>query len=176
MRNHPTSPTSPSSERTDVRVAVAAVLAMLAYFVIQNHVDLPRWNNLDDAGPQLPSTLTGVVPGLAVVVAVWFRNRRAGYAATAWLWLWLAAQLAQWRVPIVFDVHPLTGDGGRWYVDGGYDRTLHVLPTSGARVVPDAQHMTLQALTLVAALLVTRVSVRRWTARSVTPVAEVTRA
>ena len=53
-------------------------------------------------------------------------------------------------------MHPLTQDGGLWYFEGGYDQTVHLLPTEAVRVVPDAQHQVLQTLSLVAAILVTR--------------------
>jgi hypothetical protein len=61
-------------------------------------------------------------------------------------------------VPYLFDVHPLTHDEGRWYVDGGYDGTVHLIPTEAGRVVPDAQHNVLQLLSLTAAIMTTRVA------------------
>jgi hypothetical protein len=106
-----------SLSRVDpTRAAVLAEVTMLTYFVIQNYVDPSPWNNLPNAGSQLPSTLMGLVPGIAVVAATLRGGRLASPAAIAWVWIY---------------------------------------PEAG-RVVPDAEHMTLQTLSILAAVLVTR--------------------
>jgi hypothetical protein len=68
--------------RVDSATAAAVTLLALtsAYFVIDNYVPLYPWNNLTEAGPQLGSTLSMVIP----------------YTVTA------AALLARWRWPAVF--------------------------------------------------------------------------
>jgi hypothetical protein len=103
----------------------------------------------------------GLAPGVGVVVALLLGGPRARRAAAVWCWVWLAPQVAQWWVPYLFGLHPLTQDGGQWYWDSGYADTLHLLPGRADHVVPDAQHNTLQALSLLAAILVTRAASRR---------------
>ena len=149
--------TSRPSQRT-VAVAAATQATLIAYFLVQNHVNLAPWNNLAAAGPQLRSTLVGVVPGVGVLAALLFGGPRVRRIAAIWSWVWLGLQLTQWWVPYLFDVHPLTRDGGQWYVDGGYERTVHLIPTEAGRVVPDAQHNVLQLLSLLAAIMTTVVA------------------
>ena len=147
--------------RTSLVYAAATTQAVLiAYFTVQNHVPLAPWNNLEAAGPQLRSTLVGVLPGLGVLAALLVGGPRAQRVAAAWCWLWFGLQIAQWWVPYRFGVHPLTQDGGEWYTDGGYDQTLHLIPPEAGRVVPDAQHNVLQLLSLLAAILTTWVAAR----------------
>ena len=149
--------TSQPSPRT-VAFAAATQATLIAYFLVQNHVNLAPWNNLAAAGPQLRSTLVGVVPGVGVLTALLIGGPRTRRIAAAWTWVWLSLQITQRWVPYLFDVHPLTQDGGQWYVDGGYDKTVHLIPTEAGRVVPDAQHNVLQLLSLLAAIMTTRVA------------------
>ena len=143
--------------RVDLRVAAAVAEAtMLTYFMFQNYVDLSTWNNLADSESQLPSTLMGLVPGTAVVVATLRGGRRSARAAIVWVWIWVGMQITQWWIPYLFGVNPLTQDGGQWYVDGDYARTFQLLHTEEGRVVPDAQHLTLHTLSILAAVLVSR--------------------
>ncbi len=141
--------------------AVAAQLAMLGYLTIDNQVDLFPWNNLETTGRQNLGTLWGAIRGLATAAAVVAGGPRVRTAAAVWSWTWLGLQVLQWWPPYLLDRHPLTLDGGRWYHDGGYAETLHLLPSEPGRVVPDLQHHTLQLLSLLAAITVTRAARRR---------------
>jgi hypothetical protein len=156
MRIEPSLTRRPSL-RTLAR-AVASEAILISYFTVQNHVNLGPWNNLPTAGPQLRSTLVGVLPGVGVLTALLIGGPRTKRIAATWSWAWLGLQVAQWWVPYLFDVHPLTREGGQWYVDGGYERTVHLIPTEAGRVVPDAQHNILQLLSLIAAITTTRVA------------------
>src|SRR5690606_13545614 len=44
---------------------------------------------------------------------------------------------------------------------GGYQRTIHVLPEIGGRMGPDLQHLVLEALSLIAAVTLTRLALTR---------------
>jgi hypothetical protein len=118
---------------------------MILYFVIINHVDLYPWNNL--VVSQLPSTLVGVIPFSIYLIA--FRKR------IPWLMLigvvhsyvWLGLQVRQWWIPYLFGPTPIHQDFS-WYADHGYSETLKFLPAVGNRLVPDAEHIVQQLLSL----------------------------
>jgi hypothetical protein len=124
--------------------AVAAIGSMLIYFVVVNHVDLYPWNNL--VSPQLPSTLAGVVPFYALAFAT----------GTRWLmligvvhsYIWLLLQVRQWWIPYLLGPTPIHKDFG-WYTEHGYSETIKFLPAIADRPVPDAEHIVLQALSLL---------------------------
>jgi hypothetical protein len=92
---------------------VATQATLIAYFTVQNHVNLAPWNNLAAEGPQLRSTLVGVVPGIGVLTALLIGGPRTRSIAAIWSWVWLGLQVAQSWVPYLFDVHPLTREWPR---------------------------------------------------------------
>jgi len=131
-----------SKNREWSKIAIGSQLTMLIYFTIDNHVYLYPWNNLESLTEQIPSTLWG--PFLLIMLA--FRRRvRWGMAlGTIWTHVWLALQFQQWWVPYLFGRADTS-----WYVNGGYDETLKLLPSLGTGVIPDAQHNVLQLLSLI---------------------------
>jgi hypothetical protein len=140
------------------RIASGAMVVMLAYFILDNHVDLYPWNNL--ITPQLPSTLAGAIP-FGIYAATFAMGRR-------WLMLigavhsyvWLALQIRQWWIPYLFGPTALHRDF-EWYYAHGYDRTIKILPSMDTRPIPDAQHLVLQALSLVVVITATTAVLRR---------------
>lgn len=134
------------------RIASGAIVLMLVYFVVDNHVDLYPWNNLVTS--QLPSTLAGVVPFTAYAAAFALRIRWLMAIGMVHSYVWLALQIRQWWIPYLFGPTELHRDF-EWYVANGYDRTLQVLPSIAERPVPDAQHLVLQALSLVVVITTT---------------------
>jgi len=134
--------------------AVVAIAAMLAWFAVTNHVDLFPLNDLELAGDQTTSTLSGAVPfGLAMVTVLVFPR---WYVAAFWAvysYVWLALQLQTWWVPYLFG-----GARDHW---ARYQRTIHVLPEIGGRMGPDLQHLVLEALSLIAAVTLTRLALTR---------------
>jgi hypothetical protein len=69
-------------------------------------------------------------------------------------YVWLALQIRQWWIPYLFGPTHLHRDF-QWYVAQGYDRTIKILPAVEDRPAPDAQHLVLQALSLVVAIAAT---------------------
>jgi hypothetical protein len=141
------------------RKASIALALMLIYFAVDNHVPLHPWNNLAQAGTQWPSTLAGWLPGLFTLWALWRRVRWAIGVGAVWTIIWFLLQVRQWWLPYLCGPTPLHRDFG-WYVAHGYTETLRILPRRGARPTPDLQHMTLQMLSLIAAVLTVRAYVR----------------
>jgi hypothetical protein len=76
-----------------------------------------------------------------------------------WTVVWFLLQLRQWWLPYLFGPTLLHSDF-RWYVEHGYTETLRILPRRSTRPTPDLQHMTLQILSLSAAVLTVRAYVK----------------
>ena len=74
---------------------------------------------------------------------------------TVWTVVWCLLQVRQWWLPYQLGPTPLLSDF-RWYIERGYTETLRILPRRGTRPTPDLQHMTLQMLSLTAAVLTVR--------------------
>ena len=145
--------------QSSCQMAFIALALMLIYFTVDNHVGLNPWNNLAQAGPQWPSTLAGWIPGLFTLWALWRRSRWAVGVGAIWTVVWFLLQLRQWWLPYLFGPTLLHSDF-RWYVEHGYTETLRILPRRSARPTPDLQHMTLQILSLSAAVLTVRAYVK----------------
>jgi hypothetical protein len=129
------------------KAALFLQLLLLAYFLAIEVADLFPWNDVASrpaaydlgqaiavhAFPQL--ALIGIfalgVRWLATVSAL-------GYA------VYLARQLWIWWLPYIAGAEP----AWRQYYAENFERTLKLFPSDGLYLAPDAQHLTLQLLTL----------------------------
>lgn len=136
------------------RIAAISIITMLAYFVITNHINLYPWNNLDEAGSQLSSTLTGLIPFSIYALAFLFRWRWIMLIGTVHSYIWLLLQLRQWWLPYLFGSTPLHRSFD-WFTEHGYEDTVSFLPAIGNRPVPDAQHIVLELLSLLVVITTT---------------------
>lgn len=141
---------------TAIRTAAAiAIICLCVYFALDNHVRMPPWNNLEPAGSQIRSTVTGVAPLALGLLGLILRVRWLVAIVTLWMLVWFAAQMQQWWLPYLFGPTPLHDDFS-WYFQNGYTETLTILPVRADRPTPDAQHLTLQVLSLVVLVLLVR--------------------
>lgn len=150
--------------------AVATIVAMLTYFIVTNHVDLSPWNNLGVAGPQLASTLSGVIPFAIIATVFAIRIPWLMLVGMIYAWVWLLLQIQQWWIPYVFGETRLHRSFV-WYVEGGYNETVSLLPEIAGRPVPDAQHLVLELLSLLVVITTTTALLHLWRARGRTPAA-----
>ena len=139
-------------------IVSVSIVVMLAYFVLDNHADLYPWNNLITS--QLASTLAAVIPFGLYAVAFALGIRWLMVVGAVHSYAWLALQIRQWWIPYLFGPTALHREFG-WYVTHGYDRTIKILPSIDDRPIPDAQHLVLQALSLVVAIAATVAVLRR---------------
>jgi hypothetical protein len=130
---------------------------MLVYFFVINHVRLSRFNNITRLGTQWRSTAVGLIPGILIIASLASSNKLKAAFGAGWLWLWFVLQIRQWWVPYLFGQTALHRDF-LWYVAGGYDKTIRVLPERAGRPSPDLQHLILQILTLLTATAVSVVA------------------
>ena len=126
---------------------------MLVYFFLINHARLSRFNNIIRLGTQWRSTAVGLIPGILIIATLASSNELEAALGAGWLWLWFVLQIRQWWLPYLFGQTVLHRDF-RWYVAGGYDKTIRLLPERVGRPSPDLQHLILQILTLLAATAV----------------------
>jgi hypothetical protein len=141
------------------QAAIVLQVLLLAYWLTIEVVGLFPWNDLtvrpDDY--DLPrSVALNTLPQLACMALFALGIRLTASVATLGYAIYLGVQLWVWWEPFL-----LKADANWYgqYVDL-YSRTIKVLPSEGLRLAPDAQHLTLQALTLVT-LLVMAMAVAR---------------
>lgn len=125
-----------------------SVAAMLAWFVVTNHVDLFPLNDLSRQGDQLSSTLSGFIPfGLALLSVSVFPNVWLILFWTGYAYVWLALQSFTWWVPY------LLGPPAEHRSE--YANTIRILPAVDGRFGPDLQHLVLEVLSLAMAVALT---------------------
>lgn len=146
--------------------ALAAIVVLLAYLLVTNHVPLAPWNALS-GGSQWLSSLAALAPFGLVVLAIGARQALAIGIGALWSVVWFGMQLVQWWVPYLFGPTPLHRSFD-WYVEGGYDATLTILPAIGDRPVPDLQHLVLQVLSIVVIVATTHAALAARSVRSAT--------
>lgn len=144
-----------------IRIAIAAQIAMLVYFSVDNHLNLYPWNNLRTPASELPSTLAGWIPFLLIMSAFALRWRWGMLVGSAYSYVWLLLQIRQWWIPYLFGTTVLHRDFG-WYYEHGYTETLKVLPSIADRPTPDLQHMVLQLLSLAVVVSTTIACHKTW--------------
>ena len=129
------------------KAALLLQLLLLAYFLAIEVADLFPWNDLASrpAGYDLGRAIAvNALPQLALIAlfalgVTWLATVSAlGYA------IYLARQLWVWWLPYVAGADPAWRDH---YADS-FARTLKLFPSDGLHLAPDAQHLTLQLLTL----------------------------
>jgi hypothetical protein len=77
--------------------------------VIDNYVPLYPWNNLTEAGPQLGSTLSMVIPYTVTAAALLARWRWPAVFMAGYCWVLLALQIATWYPPYLFGTYAAWG-------------------------------------------------------------------
>jgi hypothetical protein len=70
-------------------IASGSIVVMLAYFVVDNHVDLYPWNNLTTS--QFPSTLAALIPFGVYATAFALGVRWLMLVGTVHSYVWLGA-------------------------------------------------------------------------------------
>jgi hypothetical protein len=128
------------------RVAAVCVLVLGVYLQVAEWVDLYPWNNVRQGNGQEMLDIALAAAAGVLVGALWMSRRWAPLLA-AWalsMWAWL--QAVTWWPPYFGGATPGWRDvHARWF-----DDTLHVLPRDALHLPPDANHLTLQVLIVIA--------------------------
>lgn len=131
------------------RRAALAVLALGVYLQVVEWIDLFPWNDVRTGNGQ--ETLDLMLAPLTVVLVAWMWTSRrwAQLVATLALGAWAGLQVMTWWSPYVWGASPgWKRVWTRWFAD-----TVQVLPNDGVHLPPDANHLVLQLLILVALVL-----------------------
>ena len=141
------------------KAALVLQVLLLAYWLTTEVVDLFPWNDLTSRPADYNLRLSIAVNALQLLayVGLFALGVRplATFSALGYA-LFLGLQLWIWWKPYVM------GANAEWQVRyaQAFAKTLKLLPTSGAHLAPDANHLTLTLLTLLT-LLVTAMAVSR---------------
>ena len=146
-----------------LRVGLVAHVATAVYFQLIAWLPLGRWNFQPCCTPiaidiasgrvnagELTMAIGLALPALLFVLGYRARTRRGGLiamvVATAALAVWLGLQLATHWPPYLF------GADARWQAihARAFAESTQWLPTVGTHLPPDANHLTLQILLLIA--------------------------
>ena len=138
-------------------IAAIGVATVGAYLQLVEWVDLFPWNDIRRGNGQ--ETLDYILAGVTVFTCIWLwlGGRLAAIVASIALAVWAALQAFTWWIPY------FTGASETWkrVYSLWFSQTVSVLPRSPDRLPPDANHLVLQFLILVALTLCLRAAFRR---------------
>lgn len=128
------------------RRAAIAVLALGLYLEAMEWIDLYPWNNIRGGNGQ--ETLDYILAGIFAVLAIllWRGGRIAALIALAFVALWGWLQISTWWIPYFAGA---SADWKKTYAQW-FAECTQLLPATPDRLPPDANHLVLQALVLIA--------------------------
>lgn len=128
------------------RRAAIAVLALGAYLQFVEWVDLFPWNDIRRGNGQ--ETLDLALAGATVLLCgwLWTRSRLSAIVSSLALAGWAVLQIKTWWIPY------FAGASESWkkIYAAWFDETVSILPRTADRLPPDANHIVLHVLILIA--------------------------
>jgi hypothetical protein len=141
------------------KIALVIQIALVAYWLAIEVVNLFPWNDIASR-PETYDLRRAIAINalqlLAYMAIFAFGVRVLAFVSVAGYAGYLAFQTWSWWKPYFLGADPAWV---KFYTEN-FSRTLKVLPVHGANLPPDAQHLALQALTLLA-LFVTAMAAAR---------------
>jgi hypothetical protein len=128
------------------RRAALAVLALGVYLQAVEWIDLHPWNDVRTGNGQEMLDLLLAPLTVAAVAWLWTSRRWACVAMSAALLVWAGLQVTTWWSPYVWGA----SEGWRRVYDRWFAGTVQWLPSDGVHLPPDANHLVLQALIVLA--------------------------
>jgi hypothetical protein len=126
--------------------AVAALIALLVYLEMIEWVDLFPWNDIRGGNGQAALDIAlGVVLSL-LIVGVWWRKIFAAVAAALFCAIWLWLQIETWWVAYLLGASP----GWKHVYARVFSSTVKILPADADHPAPDAAHLILHMLIVLA--------------------------
>lgn len=141
------------------KIALVIQIALVAYWLAIEVVDLFPWNDIASRPESYGlrrAIAINALQLLAYTAIFAFGVRVLAFVSVAGFAGYLAFQLWRWWKPYIL------GADQAWvaFYTENFSRTLKILPVHGANLPPDAQHLALQALTLLT-LFVTAMAAAR---------------
>jgi hypothetical protein len=128
------------------RLAATATLVLGVYLQCVEWIDLFPWNDVRQGNGQETLNLAIAAATLVMVPTIWRGSRSVAAIATLGLTLWAWLQVQTWWMPYWFGATPAWARVyERWFSE-----TITWIPRSADRLAPDANHLVLQALILIA--------------------------
>jgi hypothetical protein len=128
------------------RLAAIAVLALGGYLQLVEWVDLYPWNNVRHGNHQEMLDLAIGAATLALAALMWIGWRPAAWLSAAGLGVWAWLQLTTWWIPYFAGASP---GWARTYARV-FAETTAWLPRSEGHLPPDANHLVLHLLIVIA--------------------------
>jgi hypothetical protein len=128
------------------RAAAVAVFAVGVYLQIVEWIDLFPWNDVRSGNGQelLDIILAGAT--LLLVITLWFGGRWAAVLSSIAIIVWAWLQLSTWWIPYWLGA----SDGWKRVHSNWFSETIQILPRTENQLPPDANHLVLHVLILVA--------------------------
>lgn len=128
------------------RLAAVSVAILGGYLQVVEWIDLYPWNDVRTGNGQ--ETLDLILAGATIVLilGLWFFGRAAASVAAAALAAWIYLQAVTWWVPYFQGASP----GWRRVYEKWFADTINILPRTEDKLPPDANHLTLHLLLLLA--------------------------
>lgn len=126
--------------------AATALAALGIYLQIIEWIDIRPWNNITQGNGQEGLDVALAV-AMAVLVVLLLRCRPwSAWLVSALLSVWAMLQISTWWIPYLAGASPAwERTYAKWFQDN-----LQVLPTSPGHLPPDASHLVLHALIVLA--------------------------
>lgn len=128
------------------KLAALTVLVLGVYLQIVEWIDLFPWNDVRSGNGQetLDLILAGVT--LFLVIALWLAGRWAAALTSLALAIWAWLQFTTWWIPYWSGA----SEGWQRVYANWFADTLQILPRTETQLPPDANHLLLHVLILVA--------------------------
>ncbi|HWA03471.1 MAG TPA: hypothetical protein VG819_08080 [Rhizomicrobium sp.] len=128
------------------RRAAIAMLVLGLYLEAMEWIDLYSWNNIRGGNGQ--ESLDYILAGIfaVLVILLWRGGRIAALLALAFTALWGWLQISTWWIPYIQGASP----GWKKTYAHWFAECVQILPATPDRLPPDANHVVLQVLVLIA--------------------------
>jgi len=129
--------------------AALAVAALALYLQATEWINLYPWNDIRAGNGQEQTDIIIALVTAGLVAALWWGGRIAALLATALMGIWGWLQVSSWWIPYIAGATPQWKRiYAKWFAGG-----VHILPKTENHLPPDANHLVLHILILIAFVL-----------------------
>ncbi len=140
------------------RWSIVSQIGLLVYLELIEWVNLFPWNDVRGGNGQ---GKLDIAIGIVMLAAIWATARRVRFVmalATMLYSFWLWLQIDSWWISYVRGASP---EWQRVY-ERYFSKTVHILPAAGNRLPPDACHLVLQILIVLALVTTAAATFSLW--------------
>ncbi len=128
------------------RHAAISMLVVGVYLQFVEWIDMFPWNDIRSGNGQ--ETLDLILAGVTFlfVISLWFGGKWAAALSSIGMLVWIYLQISTWWIPYFFGA----SEGWKRVYANWFSETVHILPSTADNLPPDANHLLLHILILVA--------------------------